>query len=83
MIEFVKQVGEKKIKCQPCQAFYRFFCSKFFKFSKKYWVMNVRFYLSYDIEITVKSFKSHFGVKTLGFGHIHVTLKASFHIVTL
>ena len=45
---------------------------------------NVRFYLSYDINTTVHSLKSHFGVKTLGVCDLHKTLsKAQFHNVII
>ena len=43
------------IKCEAWRAFYRFFCNEFNKFN------NVRFYLSNDIKITLKS---HFLRKT-------------------
>ena len=42
--------------------------------------MNVRLYLSYDIIITVQSFKSHFGMKMLGVCHRYFALL--FHNVT-
>ena len=27
LIEFIKRVGEKEIKCEACRAFYRFFAT--------------------------------------------------------
>ena len=60
-IELIKQVGEKGIKCEACRAFYHFSANSFNRSS------NVRFYLSYDIKITLKS---HFGVKMLGLCHM-------------
>ena len=48
------------IKCEDCQVFYLFFATSLIdKIIQEH--ENVRFYLSYEITITLKS---HFGMKT-------------------
>ena len=50
-IEFITSWG-KEIKCKACRAFYLFFATSLINSIKS---MNVRFYLSYEIKITLKS----------------------------
>ena len=44
----------KEIKCEACRAFLSLFRNMFNKFNNTFISMNVRFYLSYDIMITLK-----------------------------
>ena len=53
----------KSDKLPGNQIFNHIFCNKFNKI-QFYRIKNFRFYVSYDIEMTMKS---HFGVKTVRF----------------
>ena len=64
----------KEIKCEACRAFYLFFATSLINLINR--STNVRFYLSYDIKIILKSY--FWRKKRLGFA-ICLTLKASFH----
>ena len=55
---------KKEIKCEACWAFYPFFATSLINSVILYKSMNVRFYLSYDIKITLKS---HFCSKNIIF----------------
>ena len=56
----LNELGEKKVKCEACRAFYLFFATSLINSLKQ--EHNVRFYLSYDIKITLKS---HFCCKNV------------------
>ena len=48
LLNSLKVLTKREIKCKACQAFYLFL-------AMSYRSMNVRFYLSYDNYITLKS----------------------------
>ena len=54
----------KEIECEACRAFYFFFATRLINSIKS---MNARFYLSYDIKITLKIHFSRKNVIILSF----------------
>ena len=81
-IEFIKQV-EEKVKCKACRAFDLFFATSLI--NSLILKHEFRFYLSYDIKITLKS---HFCLKNFiilslctqrCYGHHNVSQKSVNH----
>ena len=52
LLNLLNELG-KEIKCEACRAFYLFFATSLL--ISIYKSTNIRFYLSYDIKITLKS----------------------------
>ena len=71
LLNLLNELG-KEIKCEACQAFYLFFAASLINSIIQ--EHNVRFYLSYDIKITLKSYFCRKNVITLTFICTYATL---------
>ena len=79
LVEFIKRVGGKAIKCEACRAFYRFFAKSLINYIIQEYECKIL--LSHDIKITKKSY---FGVKTSRFCRllINVIMDYFFYQIT-